>query len=1673
MPLTGLGPSIIFAENTVNAAPQLLDADVTFTFTSSLTGGRLVVSGLLAEDRVSVLDQGGAEGQIGVSGADISFGGTVFGTLTGGAGNDAVITFNASATAAGVDALIQRLAYRNVSDTPTLTRTLTVNVVDGSGAGLGGIGTLAALSGTASPFNGITGGATGNYSAPAFLDLDGDGDLDLVSGDFGGSVLAFRNIGSASAPSFSANPLSGSANPFNGIDVGDYAKPAFLDLDGDGDLDLVSGNRAGNLLAFRNIGTASAPSFSATPLSGSANPFNGLDAGFNSTPAFLDLDGDGDLDLVSGSDIGPLLAWRNTGTASAPSFSPTPLSDSANPFDGINVGNYTNPAFVDLDGDGDRDLVVGSGIGNFVPFRNTGSASVPAFTALSGTADPFNGIFIGANSTPAFVDLDRDGDLDLVSGEFNGPLFAFRNTPPLPGITVNVTPEAEGPAAPSAPDLDAASDTGASPLDNITKDNTPSFSGTATAGLTVTLYDSDGTTALGSTTSAGDGKWSITAATLDDGDHSITAVASNGEGTSSVPSASLTVTIDTKAPAAPGEPDLSAKFDSGRSATDNITSVTNPFFTGTALENGSTITLFDSDGTTILGTTTVTNGTWSIGSSKLAEGDHTVTARATDAAGNVSAASTALVVTIDTEAPDQPAAPTLDAASDTGISNSDGITNDTTPTFTGTTEGLAFVQLFDTDGKTVLGTTTADGTGAWSITSTTLSAVDHSITTKVTDVAGNVSSASPVTAVTVDNTAPAVSGRINISDTALKIGDTANVQFTFTEKVAGFTTDDVLVENAKLGGLATADGGLTWTAVLTPSSGVTDSANILTVDLTGLTDLAGNAGVGTKVSGNYGVDTERPSLASAIAISDTALKIGDTATVTFTFTEAVTGFTAADIVVPNGKLANLMTGDGGIIFTATLTPNGSTTAASNVLTLDLTGVNDLNGNAGSGTADSGNYAVDTVRPTLGIKLSDTALSIGEAATVTFTFSEQVTGFDLADVTVANGKLTAPQSSDLGLTYTATFTPDDGFSGTGQIISVGLTGVADLAGNAGSGSTDSATYVVDTQRPTLQSFTIDDTALKIGDTAKIGIQFSEKVTDFTTDDLTAENGVVSNLASSDGGLNWTATLTPNAGVTDASNLVSLDLTTLTDLAGNGGTGSKSSDSYAIDTVRPDLAASITLGRTPVGQGKTSSVTFTFTEKVTDFTTADLTVSKGEVTELGTADEGLTWVGTFAPDTGATGQARIELNEAGVFDLAGNAGMGSSSVDVPLNSPPTGDVTIAFSAPGSLTAANTLADADGLGVITYQWQRLVGEIWTDIDAATGVSFTPGAELAGQELRADGRYTDAGGTAERVASTITAFFGTATADRLAGSATSNILAGLAGDDTLTGGAGDSLYGGAGNDRYVVDNAGTQVTESAGAGIDQIDAAIDWTLGSNLENLFYTGTGDFTGIGNSLANRIWGGDGNDLLRGGAGRDSLYGGAGDDTIEGGGDSNLLNGGDGFDLVSYAGVSQGVSVFLTSNTTLAGGRVLDTITGFEGAIGGNGDDSFGGTSGANRFEGGNGADTLRGAAGDDTLDGGAGDDQLIGGLGADVLKGGAGMDFFVFTAADFERGLYDVVTDIHAGGTLDWFAITGVERTGFLTVEYQGGVVVTLPEIGFGLDGGGIYIENATLDDFWGRLFIY
>ena len=349
--------------------------------------------------------------------------------------------------------------------------------------------------------------------------------------------------------------------------------------------------------------------------------------------------------------------------------------------------------------------------------------------------------------------------------------------------------------------------------------------------------------------------------------------------------------------------------------------------------------------------------------------------------------------------------------------------------------------------------------------------------------------------------------------------------------IAGFT-----VANGTLSDLISSDGGITWTATLTPSAGTEDSTNIITLNNIGYTDAAGNTGAGSTDSANYSVDTLRPT--ASINIDDTALAAGETATVTISFSEAVTGLDIAGFTVANGTLSDLISSDGGITWTATLTPTANIESASNAITLNNTGYTDAAGNTGAGSTNSANYSIDTIRPTASIAIDDSALNVGETATVTITFSEAVTGLDIADFTVANGILSDLTSSDGGITWTATLTPTSNIEDSSNILTLDNTGYTDAAGNTGTGTTDSGNYSIDTLPPTISDIALDGPSPTNANSVSFTVTFSEAVSGVDLGDfaLVTTGNAVGNLSS----LTQIDAQTWQVNVTDVTGLGSLGL-----------------------------------------------------------------------------------------------------------------------------------------------------------------------------------------------------------------------------------------------------------------------------------------------------------------------------------------------------------------------------------------------------------------------------------------------------------------------------------------------------------------------------------------------------
>lgn len=342
--------------------------------------------------------------------------------------------------------------------------------------------TFVERTGASNPFDGED---VGQNSAPSLADMDDDGDLDAVSGNYQGYIFYLKNTGTAQAGDFVKQPNTIGSTFYSLSMQGGETSPCLGDIDEDGDIDILTGSRYGVLQLGRNIGTPQVASFEIS------STFFGQFLGQNATPTFSDMDADGDKDALVGSTIynvalqrpeGKIAYFRNTGTPQAPVFgTPSvlgPLSGATsggfgnpglvdidsdgdldlfigdynerisfyrndfpeqyngfstpppeeNPLLDVNLGERPDPQFADLNGDSIEDAIIGNSDGNLFFLKNVGTETEPEFQQQTGASNPFEGIDVGDFCTPALADLDEDDDFDIIAGDGAGGVHYFRNT---------------------------------------------------------------------------------------------------------------------------------------------------------------------------------------------------------------------------------------------------------------------------------------------------------------------------------------------------------------------------------------------------------------------------------------------------------------------------------------------------------------------------------------------------------------------------------------------------------------------------------------------------------------------------------------------------------------------------------------------------------------------------------------------------------------------------------------------------------------------------------------------------------------------------------------------------------------------------------------------------------------------------------------------------------------------------------------------------------------------------------------------------------------------------------------------------------------------------------------------------------------------------------------------
>jgi hypothetical protein len=279
----------------------------------------------------------------------------------------------------------------------------------------------------------------GEAAAAVFADIDGDGLSDMVIGNSRSTfnfsqektnLTYYKNTGTATNPAFQfiTDNFASAAS----LGIPGPLFPAFGDMDGDGDKDMILGTFNGTLNFFtNNSGTVSFTS---------AN-YMGIDVGNGSTPQIIDVDRDGVLDLIVGEQNGVLNYYRNTGSTINPFFSSIPT---ANPFGNVNVqaqyyvDGYSVPFL--YDDSGSYKLLVANMEGNILLFDSIDGNLGGTFHFVDTVFSRYFGYRYGFNCSVSGADLNDDGLTDVLIGLYGGGAQIYYQVDPLLAVNEVSTP---------------------------------------------------------------------------------------------------------------------------------------------------------------------------------------------------------------------------------------------------------------------------------------------------------------------------------------------------------------------------------------------------------------------------------------------------------------------------------------------------------------------------------------------------------------------------------------------------------------------------------------------------------------------------------------------------------------------------------------------------------------------------------------------------------------------------------------------------------------------------------------------------------------------------------------------------------------------------------------------------------------------------------------------------------------------------------------------------------------------------------------------------------------------------------------------------------------------------------------------------------------------------------
>ncbi|WP_058969107.1 Ig-like domain-containing protein [Type-D symbiont of Plautia stali] len=1059
------------------------------------------------------------------------------------------------------------------------------------------------------------------------------------------------------------------------------------------------------------------------------------------------------------------------------SFTPTALPDGAHAF---------QSSFNDAGGDAVLSPVITITIDTVAPapaggigLTNDDGQTIPAggstndtSPTLSGSAEPGSTVTVSDGTTVlGTTTADQDGNWNfttppLTDGDHNITTTVTDpagNTSPA-SDPIAVTVDTQPPAAPGNVQLSNNESGTPVPITNgATNDTTPVLTGTGEPGSTVIV--SDNGTPLGTATVGTDGTWSFTP-TLDAGDHSLTATVTDPAGNVSNPSAPIVVTVDTTAPAAPSTVIIS-NDQSGTPVpiTNGTTNDTTPVLSGSA-EPGSTVTV--SDGTTVLGSVSVgSDGNWSYTTPALSEGDHTLNATVTDAAGNSSTTATSVTIVVDVTPPAVATGVTVSNDAGTAI-NSGGATNDATPVISGSATAGSTVNIYN--GTELLGTATVGDGGTWTFTPTTgLGEGQHSITATVVDPAGNTSAPTTPVIVNIDLTPPAAAGELVLSNdssgTAVPItngitNDTTPVLSGTAEQGSLVTITDTVDGVETIIGSATVGADGSWT--FTPPEPLEAGAHSLT---TTVTDPAGNTGdVSDPV--NFTVDLTPPDAAGDVVLNNNngsaLVQILDGGATNDT-TPVLSG------TAPEGSVITVYDGDnvlGTVVVDASGEWSYTTTALSQGDHSLSATVTDPAGNVSDPSAAIG-FTVDTVAPAAAteLQLANNASNPIATGGATNDTTPTLTGTAEAGSTVTvtdtvNGVVTTLGTATVDGDGRWTFTPTDALPAGEHSLAATVT---DPAGNSSTASSP-INFTVDLTAPgeaselqlsNNQGSTPVDVALggSTNDSTPVFSGIAEAGSVVTITDTVNGTATVLGSVTADADGNWSFT-SPALAAGDHSLT-----TTVTDPAGN--------------VSDPSDAFTFTVDLTPPAQaGEVSLATDGGTAITGGFTNDSTPVLSGtaEVGSVVTVRDGTTVLGSFVvDDSGEWSYTTPTLSEsshsltATVTDAAGNSSDPSTPIVFTVDTTPPAAATglvISNDSSGTPVAITNGITNDNTPVLTGTAEA--GSTVTILDAdgelGTAVVGDDGTWTFTSPQLADGTYnltttvTDAAGNIGPVSSPVT---------------------------------------------------------------------------------------------------------------------------------------------------------------------------------------------------------------------------------------------------------------------------------------------------------------------------------